>query len=203
VKVRGFTLLEMVVAISIFAVIAAISYAALNNFLDARARINDINAKIRELQSAFVLLEHDLRYAVNRPVRDQHGDPEPAFAATAGNTLAPNERLRLTTTRPSSSGAGAQQLTRVAWRLEDGALSRVTWRVLDRDIDSPEYSREVLSGVQDIEFRFLAYQANEELTEGDEWVSESGLPAGVEVTVMLEDASAYRRILEVGGGAGS
>ena len=40
-RCSGFTLLEMVVAIGIFAVIAAIVYPAIQRFLDARDQLND------------------------------------------------------------------------------------------------------------------------------------------------------------------
>lgn len=198
---RGFTLLEMVVAISIFAVIAAISYSALNNFLDARAHLNQENDKLRGLQTALVLLEQDLRYAVNRAVRDNFGDPEPAFIGTVEEGLAAGERLRLTTLRPTAAGLDTQQATRVAWRLVDGELSRLTWRVLDRAIDSSEQRRRLLANVEEIRLRFFGRQDSDTLTVDDEWSSATTLPVGIEVTLWLDnDAVAYQRILQVSGG---
>lgn len=196
---RGFTLLEMIVAIAIFGVIAAISYSALNNFLDARAHINAENDRLRALQSAFVLLEQDLRYAVNRPVRDNFGDPEPAFTGTTGAGLAEGERLRLTTLRPAPAADDAQRAARVAWRLVDGELSRMTWPVLDRDLDSRGRERRVLTNVDELGFRFLSYEGGGVLTASSEWTRDGALPAGVEVTVLVDDAD-YQRILQVGGG---
>lgn len=198
---RAFTLLEMVIAISIFAVIAAICYSALNNFLDARAHINEENEKIRQLQRVFVLLEQDLRYAVNRPVRNEYGDLEPAFLAATDDTLAEGERLRLTTLRPAPTAAGGHQLTRVAWRLADGELFRVTWRVLDRDIDSPEYRRRLIGDVENIELSFASYDGEGGLVSSDVWAGEQMLPAGVAVTVFLKDRPAYQRVFQLAGGA--
>lgn len=197
---RGFTLLEMVVAIAIFAIIAAISYSALNNFLDARAHINGENERLRALQTMFVLLEQDLRYAVDRGVRDEYGDREPAFAGGIDQPLADGERLRLTTIRPAPVGAGVHQVTRVAWRLDDGALYRVSWRVLDRDIDSEGYQRRVMANIDDIGFRYFDYNADEELESDSEWLGDARLPAGVEVTVLFGDEAEYQRIFEVAGG---
>jgi len=196
---RGFTLLEMVVAIGIFAIVASISYAALNNFLDARAHINERNDKNRELQTLFVLLEQDLRYAVNRSVRNEYGDFEPAMIGALDSQLAPGERLRLTTAQPDVQGPDTHRLTRVAWRLIDGDVSRVTWRVLDRDIDSPEYTRELMSDVQEVEFTFFEYQNDEKLATSNEWQDQDGLPAGIEVMILLEGQQAYRRVFQVAG----
>lgn len=196
---RGFTLLEMVVAIAIFAIIAAISYSALNNFLDARARINAKNEQLRALQTMFVLLEQDLRYAVDRSVRDEYGDVEPAFIGSADQPLAGGELLRLTTIRPAPVGGGEHQLTRVAWRLQDGALTRVAWRVLDRDIDSRGYARRVMSDIDDIGLQYVAYDDEDRFRALDQWIGALGLPAGVAVTVLPEGEGQYQRMFEVGG----
>lgn len=200
---RGFTLLEMVVAIAIFGVIAAIGYSALNNFLDARAHIKQRNDQLQALQNTFVLLERDLRFAAARSVRDNFGDAEPVFIGTAGDALASGERLRLTTLGPAPTDIAIQRATRVAWRLDDGELSRVTWPVLDRDLDTGETRRRMLSDVAEISFRFFSYQGGESLIASSEWISDTALPAGVEVTVLLNDEPAYQRILQVGGGGES
>lgn len=197
---RGFTLLEMVVSIAIFAIIAAISYSALNNFLDARAHITAENERTRALQTMFVLLEQDLRYAVDRSVRDEYGDSEPAFVGSIDQPLAEGERLRLTTVRPAPVGAGVHQVTRVAWRLNDGALYRVAWRVLDRDVDSEGYQRRVMTDIDDIGFRYFSYNSDHTLETDDQWVADTRLPAGVEVTILPRDEAQYRRIFQVAGG---
>ena len=178
----GFTLLEMVVAIAIFAVIAAISYSALDNFLQAKAHIDQENDQAKALQTTFMLLEQDLRYAVNRPVRNGYGDVEPAFIGAAG------------------SGLAAGELQRVAWRLNNGELSRVTWQVLDRDVDSAERERRLLEAVEDIAFTFYSYDSDQKLSTANEWTSDAALPVGVEVTVLLQGRPAYRRVFELAGG---
>jgi len=197
---RGFTLLEMVVAISIFAIIAAISYSALNNFLDARAHITSANERLRSLQTVFALLEQDLRYAVNRSVRNEYGDLEPAFIGGPDQPLAAGERLRLTTARPAPVGPGLHQLTRVAWRLDDGTLYRVAWRVLDRDIDSEAHARRLMTDIDDIDFRFFTFDNGDELRAESEWRVALRLPQGVEVTLLAADEPAYQRIFQVAGG---
>lgn len=197
---RGFTLLEMVVAIGIFAIIAAISYAALNNFLDAREQITERRTAIQGLQTAMVLLERDLRYAVNRPIRDQFGDPELAFYGGDEDAVSETgELLRLTTARATAGEAGAQSLQRVSWRLDSGKLTRVTWRVLDRYLDSVEYERVMLEDVEGVSFTFIGFDQNDEPRTEQLWVGETRLPAGVEVILRLEKRGSYRRVLQVAG----
>jgi general secretion pathway protein J len=67
-------LIEIVVAVAIFAVIASIIFPALIQFLDARERIVLKNREITELQKFFLYLERDLRFASNRLGKDEYGD---------------------------------------------------------------------------------------------------------------------------------
>ena len=73
-KQSGFTLLEMVIAIGIFAIIGAISYVTLNQFLQTREVLVERNGQIRNLQRSFSLLERDIRYMTSRSIRDGLGD---------------------------------------------------------------------------------------------------------------------------------
>jgi len=116
-----------------------------------------------------------------------------------GARVAEGERLRLTTLRPAPAADDAQRAARVAWRLVDGELSRMTWPVLDRDLDGRGRERRVLTNVDELGFRFLSYEGGGVLTASSEWTRDGALPAGVEVTVLVDDAD-YQRILQVGGG---
>ncbi|MCP4230785.1 MAG: prepilin-type N-terminal cleavage/methylation domain-containing protein, partial [bacterium] len=73
---RGFTLLEMIIALGIFTVIWAISYGGLNRFIDQRDDITARHEEIKSLQVVFALLAQDMQYMANRSVRDGFGDKE-------------------------------------------------------------------------------------------------------------------------------
>ena len=91
---RGFTLLEMIVAISIFSIIAIVSYASLNRFLDQRDWIETKNEKLKQLQIAYLVIGQDLRRLSPRIVRDGFGDAEPLFIAMSPTDTAIGEVLR-------------------------------------------------------------------------------------------------------------
>jgi len=67
---RAFTLLEMIVAIGIFAVIAVVSYGSLNRFFDHRDILQTEFEKMKDLQLAFSLLQQDMHFISERIVRD-------------------------------------------------------------------------------------------------------------------------------------
>lgn len=198
-RCTGFTLLEMVVAIGIFAVIAAISYGSLNSFLDARAQIDERRKEINAIQTAMTLMELDFRYAVDRSVRDQYGDNEPAFITGGNGGSSVGELVRMTTAQPAVGVGTKHRLKRVAWRLNDGKLSRVTWRVLERDIDSPEYERTLLESVEDFDLRYFGFNEDDELQITDEWLEGITIPAGLEVRFSVRGYGEFRRVFDVAG----
>jgi general secretion pathway protein J len=195
---RGFTLLEMVVAIALFAIISAIGYGGLNQFFAARDRIESRQQDLRQLQTAFLLLEQDFRSISARGARNEFGDPEAPLLADPDRPPVPGERARLTAAAPQPGGFAAPR--RVAWRLVGKDLQRVSWAVLDRDRDSPEYVRVVLREVKDFGINFLAVN-NNVLQGRADWIEGDRLPAAVEVLISLNDGRQFRRLFELAGGA--
>lgn len=197
---NGFTLLEMMVAIGIFALIAAISYGTLNQFIDNRALIEQKNDELKSLQNVMMLFERDLRSALIRPVRDGFGDKEAALISGLDSDLGPGELLRFTSAQPDATMSSLQRLQRVAWRFNDGQLSRITWRVLDRDQDSTEYDRLLLEDLSDVVISFWSYNDNDVLEVLSAWPDSEKIPQGIEFLVTLKSGRQYRRLLELATG---
>jgi len=199
---RGFTLVEILVAVAIFSIIAAISFTGLANFLKQRDQITLRTQRLHQLQSAMLLLEQDLRFAVSRSVRNGYGDVEGAMASGGVTELAPGELLRFTTLKPDSGNRERQRIERVAWRLRGNTLTRTVWRVMDRDRDSEELTRVVLEGVIAVQLDFLRFDDRTRTLERlDTWLEPLLLPSGVEVLLTLSAEHQVRRLLEVPGGS--
>ncbi|MCK9529631.1 MAG: type II secretion system minor pseudopilin GspJ [Gammaproteobacteria bacterium] len=199
---RGFTLLELLVALAVFAILAALAYGGLNAILQTRAETERQAARLAELQSALTLLARDLNQAAPRAVRSEYGDVLPALR---GGPLAP---LPLELTRGgwgNRVGHARSTLQRVGYAVEDEVLVRHSWRVLDRAQDSTAYPLKVLTGVRRFQVRFM--------DEGRQWLDDwppGVLPTqnaqavqprllAVEVQIELEDLGEIRRLLPVPG----
>jgi general secretion pathway protein J len=202
---RGFTLLEILIAISVFAVFSAMAYGGLMRLLDSRARIEAERAYWRDLSLGFARIEQDLTMARNRIARRTDGDDEgqPFHGWEPEVVLIEDPRLEFTRATSITSDSKQSDLQRIGYRHQDGKLLRMVWPVLDRAPTTKPVGTVLLRDVDD--FRLRYYQAqNEQWHKG--WpvggigsVNQSApLPDAVEVTVVLKGRGEFTRTFLVG-----
>jgi len=193
---RGFTLLELLVAVAIFAVAAWLAYGGLRQVLSGRdvllPRLAAQTAQWRTLG----LLSADLEQLAPRPVRDALGTSHPALES-GGASVSLLELTRRDAGRALL--AGQPSLVRVSYRLEDGRLSREIWPVLDR-VQSTVPTRQVLlDEVQALSLQFLDGRQGSQWSNF--WPPQAGedaltrLPRGLQLTLTLRDGRELRRVL--------
>ena len=110
---NGFTLVELVVAMGVFAMLSALAYGGLRSVLNNQAYTAQRAAELARLQLAYRLLEQDMQQVVKRGIRNEYGDPigpliagsglEQQLEFTRGGWRNPAGQLRLSLTGPSSS----------------------------------------------------------------------------------------------------
>ena len=88
---RGFTLLEVLIAIAIFALLGLGSYRMLHSVLNTDEATRRHELQLREVVRAFAVLEQDLAQAGARPVRDGYADLRPALLGEAEIIVPPTE----------------------------------------------------------------------------------------------------------------
>jgi general secretion pathway protein J len=145
-QTKGFSLLELVAVLAIFAVVALIGVQVMQSTLRSSERLTDISEQSREIAVALSLLRQDLGNAVPRAFIPPGGGQQPALVQGQGGfALSVGGLARLD---PGASGFG-----RVIWRYDpttDQLLRRV-WTSLnpgDPRAASPEIT--VLSGVNSV-----------------------------------------------------
>jgi general secretion pathway protein J len=204
----GFTLVEVLIALAITAFVSVIAYTSLSTVMTGVESLQENTDRIYEINRAFTILSRDLRQLSPRGVRDEYGELEPAFV---GGELA---RFNLSFTRGgwhNPLGHPRSTLQRVNYRLEDEALWRDAYPVLDRVADSEPSSVQLLDGVEELRLAFLgSLEALQIQTGGasidtsnwqDNWVPDSGVlqnqlppPAALEITVRLTGWGEIRRL---------
>lgn len=196
---EGFTLIEVLIVIGIFAVISAVSFATLTQYISVNEKLEKNAIETSRLQKAFTLLERDLRYMVDRTVRDEYGDTEGAFITNYANGF-PGEQIRFTTIHPDYALPNSGRLQRVVWRLDNSELFRDNWNYLDRDLDSPLNSFKVLSDVSHMDVEQFRWTDTFGLQQGTQFTSEDQFPYAVRITLSLNDGKEYMRLFDLANG---
>jgi general secretion pathway protein J len=196
-RTRGFTLLEVLVAVAIFAVVGVMAYGGLQAVLTQQVIARENADRFREIQFAVQQLSRDLYQLHPRPVREEIGDgARSAMLADVRNRY-PVEFTRGGWSNPLGQPRAAVQ--RVAYELDDERLMRLHWFVPDRTLAEQPVEREILSGVREFRLRFFSAGG-----WSDEWPPGLGgqdpalLPTAIEFTIELEDWGEIRRLIEVG-----
>ncbi|MEN8216148.1 MAG: type II secretion system minor pseudopilin GspJ [Pseudomonadota bacterium] len=189
---QGFTLLELLVALAIFAVIAVMAYKGLDTILTARLQTDEHATQLARLQIALTWLGRDIEQYIERPIRDQYGDRQQALQGTISH---------LELTRAGWRNPAQQQrssLQRVAYHLENKTLMRSYWWVLDRAQDARPLKMDLLNEVNEIQFRYL----DENLRWREQWSpNEKASPPlkAIEVTLTVLEWGRITRLFRVPG----
>jgi len=201
---RGFTLIEILVAVLITAILAVMAFEAMQQALKNREVVRAHQERLRDVQYAMRSLVQDFSQLMPRPVREPLGDGfQPAVLAT---TTTASEVIFTRGGWMNPAGLQRSTLQRVRYALRDGKLQRDYWLVLDATLDPAPRTRELLSGVSAFHVRFMndgrAWQdtwppAAISGTNDERWLR--WRPIAVEVTLELTDWGRLTRIIEVAG----
>jgi general secretion pathway protein J len=180
---RGFTLLELLIVIAIFAVFALMAYGGLDSVLNTRKRVETALDATAEYQKAYMRLRNDFQQVRNRPARDGFGDPQPALRWDGSGGAARVEFTRGGWRNPLYQARPT--LERVSYRLEDHKLLRESFRVLDQAQDSKVVSLPLLEDLDDLKWEFLG-QTGEWRTDWPDpnAADQAGAPVAVRVTLV-------------------
>jgi general secretion pathway protein J len=185
---RGFTLLELLIAVAIFALVGAMAYSGLQQVLDQNAHTRVQSQRLSDLQKAYAIIQRDLEQLTERKIRNEFGDTIDALVGGSGFNGVEFSRAG----HANPAGFLRSDIQRVAYVPDQETLLRRTWRVLDRAQDSLPDEQVLVEGMQRFSVRFLD-QANE---WQDQWPPQAaqlgagivvGMPRAVEVQLELDD----------------
>lgn len=201
----GFTLLEVLLAMAITAMVAVMAYAGLSAAISAASRHGEMVQRLGDVQTAIGWIVRDLRQSVSRPITDARGERRPALIGGNDDSA---ELLEFTHSGwDNPRGQRRSALQRVHYRLDaEHNLWRDHWLVLDR-IDDEDHLQQVklLSGVQSVRVQFLSAQSQnaQQQALGGEWVEQwpvhdtdiERMPLAVRVDIDIDGIGVIHRIV--------
>lgn len=117
-RIAGFTLVELLVATTLLAIVAVLSWRGLDSVMRSRERIVASSDELKALSVAFTQIDEDLRKSW--PVRLLAPAQSPVRFVVTGDL--PSGQLELL--REAGHPDAATQIQPVAWRLRAGILER-------------------------------------------------------------------------------
>lgn len=187
---KGFTLLELLVAMVIFSLMSVMAYGGLSNVITGNEVIATQEKRLKELQRTMMFLERDMRQLVQRPRNTGSGNV-PGKAFDYG--LNSDGLMEFTRAgNPNPIGLARSSLQRVRYDLEDKVLSRKSWALVDH-LDLEPTSMNLLSDLESFELRLL--DKNNEWQEN--WKLPKEIPKAVEITIVHPQWGEIKRLIPV------
>ena len=196
---HGFTLLELVVATAVFAIMSAMVYSTLAGVRTSLEFSEQAENSMRELHYAMRRVAMDVAQLQPRPVRDALGDWSGVVDTGTGQAA-----IELSVggwRNPLATPRGTIQ--RVAYIVDGDVLTRLHWPVLDRTLATEPLRVDLLTGVLNVEVRFL--HSNGEWSEqwppvtGGQTANERQRPRAIEIVIEHEEWGVINRIVEISG----
>lgn len=185
-KKNGFTLIELMIAIMVFAIISLISYRIIISLLTTKEVVNKYQSKWGEVSQVINKINNSIKNAIPLTIRDEYGIIKPAILGK--NKLEDKYDSQLEITISGSIGDdiyGSNPPQRIGFRFIDNKLYLVSWPVLNRVITTTPRFDILLNNVK--VFKIEYYYPNREWK--DFWPldinSYNTLPIGLRITIEL------------------
>ncbi|MDX2321769.1 MAG: type II secretion system minor pseudopilin GspJ [Moritella sp.] len=188
---RGFTLIEMMIAIAIFALLSLGAYQVLQGVLRSDEISTERGNALKQLQRAMVMVERDFQ---QMNARNNRSDDElTAMPLQTGKFMFDSDEDGIAFTRSGWRNPLSQlprsSLQRVIYRVKDAHLERLSYIYLDPITGEEPKKKLILENVEAMTFEF--YHENK-WTET--WTDKTALPDSVKVILTLKRFGEIERL---------
>lgn len=192
---RAFTLVELLVALAIFAVMSAFAYRALAVLMESREALERDSRRWRDVALFVGRFERDVHALLPRPATGPSGTAQAPVSSLIDLGGATARGLALTRSGAALHANALAAPQRVAYRLAEGRVERLSWPAPDAGPRAQASVTPILENVRALDFRYLA---------NGEWRADWGLPGAgnafpraIEMAVTLESGQRVVRLVEV------
>ncbi len=191
---KGFTLIEILIALFIFAIISTILATTLHTIFSNQTRAEQHAEKLNELQLAILLFSRDIQQVVDRPITDTQGAEQTSFIGTSSSVTFTHGGW----TNPLGA-LNRSTLQRVNYFLNQHNLFRQTWDGLDITSKNISSSRKIFSPVQELQFDYF----DEKNQLYNRWPppdkNNAGLPRAVRIIITIPNQGKLSQLYIITG----
>lgn len=187
---QGFTLLEMLLATVIFALVGIASFGILTAVTDSNKLSKDTTEQLQGVQRAFFLMERDFLQVSQRQVRID-GEKASDRIFFGGELMNESEGGSVAFTHDGWRNPGMilprSELQTVSYRMFENKLERLFFNYTDPVTGEKPRSQVLLENLEALKIEF--YAGNGGKGKESDWVKEwekPGLPLAVKVTIETE-----------------
>ncbi|EJE8154986.1 type II secretion system minor pseudopilin GspJ [Vibrio alginolyticus] len=184
-RVKGFTLIEVLVSIAIFASLSVAAYQVVSQVQRSNALSQERTQRLNEIQRAMVMMDNDFRQMAMRQTRTNGEEPASRLIFWSDYLLDSDTKglmfARLGWHNPQQQFPRGE-VTKVGYRLKEETLQRVWWRYPDTPVGQQGTVTPLLTQVESFDMRF--YDGKQWKKE---WAEEKALPKAVSVVLTLKD----------------
>jgi len=179
----GFTLIEMMIAIAIFALLSMGAYQVLQGVLRSDEISKERGDALKQLQRAMVIVERDFQQMNAR--NNRNDDALTAMPLQAGKFMFDSDDSGIAFTRSGWRNPLSQlprsSLQRVIYRVKDAHLERLSYVYLDPAVGEEPKRKLILENVEAMTFEFYY-----EKKWAETWTNKTALPDGVKIMLTLK-----------------
>ena len=193
---RGFTLIEILVAMAIFTLIGLASTGVLNSVINSDQLSSERFAKLEELQRAMLTIERDILQIVPRALR-VNGEPV-SVVISGGEDVLNSDADGLGFVRAGWHNPQMllprSTLQAVSYRIQEKQLQRLYGNYVDNVIGYEPKIKILLSDLEDFRVSFLTEV--EQLEEPEKWqesYSNANIPIAISITLVSKTFGEIRR----------
>ena len=210
-KTTGFTLLEILIAVIIFAIIIIGAQQVFSMATRNAAAVNAQQARLRQINSSLQILEKDVSQIISRSIRG------PGFGfniAALQSDISDNFIFKLTRGGWKNPLYKARpEIQAVTYHLDDDKLVRSYTPYLDALNEASEIERIILDQVLSIEVKYLSRQIEwlddwppinsfsnpqtEANSTDTQLTAPPEMPLAIEILIELEDYGVIRRLINL------
>ena len=194
-KARGFTLIEIMVATAIFALIGVGALSVLDTATKTSDNIKKDGDRLNQVQRTFLFLASDLQQLSSRMARDEFGDRVPSIKSDQQSAVPMVRFTRLGRRNPAQ--LPRSNLEHLVYSVEDKVLYRTSYTYVDGMVEDDGLKREMLDAVEDMKLKFFDGENWEDYWPiGDAAKPEDAqrLPVAVKISLRFTDYGIIERL---------